>query len=96
MSAKLNHLLALLVAPCCLAGCGLAVPDIKEAWDQDIPAGALGPEQVQPWSGTAQIEFEIKKRIFCDLKDAVAAADTVSFEENGKSRPLLPNDWERR
>ena len=50
-----------------LVGCGLVVPDIKEPWDADKPADAQGPRI----PGTAQIEYEVKQRIFCELGKAV-------------------------
>jgi hypothetical protein len=50
-----------------LAGCGLSVPDIKELWDTDRPADS----QSERIPGTAQIEFEIKKHVFCELGQAV-------------------------
>jgi hypothetical protein len=76
-----------------LVGCGLAVPDIKEAWDQDIPPGTLSPDQKTKVSGTAQMEFEIRKRIFCELRDAVQAVNEIPWEVDGKSKPVLPADW---
>jgi hypothetical protein len=59
--------LTILLICCGLVGCGLAVPDIKEVWDADKPAGAHG----QRIPGTAQIEYEVKQRIFCELGKAV-------------------------
>ncbi|MBU3888056.1 hypothetical protein FM996_00315 [Methylosinus sporium] len=79
--------------PCFLVGCGIRTPDIAEPWDQDIPAGTFGSEQKQKFSATAQIEYEVKKRIFCDLKEAVQAANALTATEGKKTRPLLPNDW---
>jgi hypothetical protein len=79
----------LLLAATCMcflaSGCGLRVPDIKEIWD--------GPE------GTEQIEFEIKKRVYCDLKDAVFEAEqTPYFVEDrttGRTtrKQIIPDDW---
>ena len=61
--------LALTISLFCfgLVGCGLAVPDIKELWDADMPPNAQG----QRIPGTAQIEYEVKQRIFCELGKAV-------------------------
>ena len=83
---------------CCgLTGCGLAIPDIKEAWDADRPAvPAAGQPKI---SGTAQIEFEIKKRVYCELKDAVQTVNQieVSSGPHGKLGPPkkgpLPPEW---
>jgi len=82
-----------LFSSCFLAGCGLRAPDIAEPWDQDIPAGTFGSKQKYKFSATAQIEYEVKKRIYCDLKRAVRAANSLTATEGGKTRPLLPNDW---
>src|SRR5206468_1351046 len=62
-----TRVLTMSVAYSVLVGCGLAVPDIKEAWDADKPADARGPKI----PGAAQIEFEIKKHVFCQLEEAV-------------------------
>lgn len=68
-----------------LGGCGLRVPDIKEVWD--------GPR------GTEQIEFEVKKKVYCELKDAVIAAQRIPFftedRVTGKRKqvPILPDNW---
>lgn len=81
------------------AGCGLTVPDIKEVWDVDIPPDASIPRP--KITGTAQIEFEIKKRIYCDLKDAVQEAQKYDVKESDslhgpqtiKQHGLIPRDW---
>ncbi len=74
-----------------LANCGLGVPDIKEAWDADIPAGA---ETAYPISATAIIEFEIRKRIYCELKDAIVAVDeTAITDPTHKNTKIIPPDW---
>lgn len=73
---------------CALSGCGLHVPDIAEPWD--------GP------NGSAQLEFEIRRKVFCELKDAVKAAYEYQVDEvddvthnpvPGSKRYLLPKDW---
>ena len=43
-----------------------------------------------PISATAQIEFEIKKQIYCELKAAVLTVDGYS---NLGNVPLIPHDW---
>ena len=63
----------------------MIVPDIKEVWD--------GPR------GTEQIEFEVKKRVYCELKDAVIAAQKIPFftedRVTGRKKqiPILPDNW---
>jgi hypothetical protein len=98
--------LILTVAACCeFAACGLVVPDIKEIWDTDKPAD---PVQQQPRvPGAAQIEWEIKKRIFCDLKRAVYNVSHIPVTEDTyghltsthgrvtKRQPgLIPSNWQ--
>lgn len=85
--------LAVLISPWLLTGCGLMTPDIAEPWDRDIPPGTLADDQKLKWPATAQIEFEIKKRIYCDLKEAVQEANTIKPSVGNKYRQLLPNDW---
>jgi hypothetical protein len=94
-----RHLFLLVMAALGLTGCGLAVPDIKEAWDIDKPAD-VAPKTPVAISGTTQIEWEIKKRIYCDLKKAVKEADKIpllSGPSPGKlklTRPyLIPDNW---
>ena len=59
--------LAIALIGCGLAGCGTTVPDIKEVWDADTPPDSQG--RVVP--GAAQIEYEVKQRIYCDLEKVV-------------------------
>ncbi len=84
----------LALLPCSLAGCGTVVPNISEAWDgaKDIPETPGPPDKRQiPVSATAQIEFEIKRQIYCELK---AAVKTVKYYETSHDTfPLLPDDW---
>jgi hypothetical protein len=90
------RLASVVVAALGLTHCGIAVPDIKEAWDADRPAD---PATGQPAiSATAQIEFAIKKRVYCDLKKAVKAVNENSVTNrtaDGRvvtTRPL-PDSW---
>jgi len=87
------YIAALLVVPSFLVGCGLAVPDIKEPWDQDIPPGTLSPNQTTKWSGAAQLELEIKKRIYCELRDAVDAVNKIDYKVDNKPAKMLPDNW---
>jgi hypothetical protein len=79
-----------------LAGCGLVVPSINELWEADKPADEASPQGVP---GAAQLEFEIKKRIYCDLREAVQAADTVPVKVGAmpdtltKVGGLIPKTW---
>jgi hypothetical protein len=91
------YLFAIVLSSCGLAGCGTTVPDIKEIWDKDRPAN---PSTNTPKiTGTAQMEFEIKKRIYCDLKEAVQEANRYFVTEGPKGREtpktsgLIPQDW---
>lgn len=85
--------LATLVLPMLFSGCGLRTPDIAEPWDQDIPPGTLNEDQKLKWSATAQVEYEIRKRIYCDLKEAVQEANKLQPSVGNRYRQLLPNDW---
>jgi hypothetical protein len=59
-----------------LTGCGgLSVPEIGEVWDGS--------------DGTRQVEFEIKKQIYCDLKAAAIQAEGLQLS----GKPALPQDW---
>lgn len=96
MRNQRSQLLMILLASCGLAGCGLVVPNIKEAWDSDIPGAPAenGNGPSPPVAGAAQIEFEIKKQIFCDLKEAVHAANYYYVDEEDRTKtPYLPKDW---
>ncbi len=92
-----ERLIAALLVAASLAGCGLTVPNISEPWDQDIPPNLkLLPND--KLTATAQIEFEIKKRVYCDLKNAVLDAEKIYYGE-GKNEVtrvkngFLPLDW---
>jgi hypothetical protein len=80
-----------LVSAVVLASCGIIVPDIKEPWDADKPATDTDPKV----SGTALIEFEIKKRIYCDLKDDVQYVNQFPATNlrTGQKELLLPMNW---
>ena len=82
-----------------VGGCGLSVPEIKEFWDQDLPGDPDISKNKPPFSGTAQIEFEIRQKIFCELKRAVidvneyyvTAGDTP---DNMRYRQrMIPDGW---
>jgi len=92
----LARVLAVTLVWCVLVGCGLTVPDIKEPWDADKPVDSQGPRI----PGTAQIEFEVKKRIYCDLKKAVQKVNMYPVSSGpspNKLTPLakgpIPLDW---
>jgi uncharacterized membrane protein YgcG len=80
-----------------LTGCGTVVPNIAEPWDgaRDIgeqrEGDLTGKTTAMPISATAQIEFEIKKQIYCELKAAVQTVDWYS--RNTGNVQLLPHDW---
>jgi hypothetical protein len=87
-----TRLLMILLTSSALTGCGTMVPDIKEAWDTDIPATAT----TMPVPGAGQIEFEIKKQIYCELRGAVNAANQYHQKTDDAGallQTLLPKDW---
>jgi hypothetical protein len=89
-AALLATLLATLLAAFGFAGCGLTAPDIREPWDSDIPEDAKGPRI----PATAQIEFEVKKHVFCELGAAVKEVNKNPVILGSKVVPYaLPPDW---
>lgn len=69
-----------------LGGCGLSAPKIHEVWEND--------------DSTKQIEFGIKKRIYCDLKRGIQNANrnsgfALEDRETGKisKKQFIPNNW---
>jgi hypothetical protein len=73
-----------------LFGCGLVVPDIKEAWDADTPPDSQG--RVIP--GAGQIEYEVKQHVFCELGDAVKYVNKkfpVTIDNQPPKNPLPSN-----
>jgi hypothetical protein len=74
-----------------LAGCGLTNPKISEVLDADYPGD---PTVQRPRiSATAQIEFEIKKKVYCELKRAASYVASYSVTERGESRSFIPPEW---
>jgi hypothetical protein len=70
-----------------LSGCGLSVPEISELWDQDRPAD---PAHGTPTlTATAQIEFEIKQKVFCELSYAIAEVQKLRIDD----KPPIPDGW---
>ena len=97
------RLLAVALLACGTGGCGLSVPDIKEAWDADRPPDLKEKQPRIP--GAAQIEWEIKKRVYCELRDAVWNVNDpvhgipVTEETEGgkvlkRQTGLIPADWQ--
>ena len=97
----MRHILYLTFAAAAIftsGGCGIGVPQISEAWDQAYPGDSTTKPPTPPISANAQIEFEIKKRIFCDLRKAVRASLKYNndIEKNGriiKSERIIPLSW---
>jgi|GEM_PF-2503395 len=92
-----------IVACCLVAGCGLSTPAIQEIWDVSYPAvpGDPAAGTAQPaLSGTTLIEFEIKRRVYCELKDAVIKSLDYPVIHRDTPRgpvkriePLIPPLW---
>jgi hypothetical protein len=84
-----------LFASCCLAGCGIAVPDIKEVWDTDKEI------QGKEIPGAGQIELGVKKRVFCELEQAIQFVNKNYPVKKGETPETLkpyannpiPPDW---
>src|ERR1700722_16591455 len=90
-----TQLCACVLLAATLADCGTVVPNIAEPWhrgkDNNDVVDSQG-HRVIPVSATAQIEFEIKKQIYCELK---AAVQTVDYWQRTteNTTDLLPHDW---
>jgi len=102
-----QRMLLVILISSCLSGCGVQVPEIREAWEQDAPAVKLGSdaeandpeipgivvakskkfnEPTAPMSGSARIEYEVKKRVYCELRKAVKAANYFYLIENERKK----------
>jgi hypothetical protein len=99
-SHKGLHLFAIGLISNTLVGCGILVPDIKEAWDRDYAGDPAS--NTPPISGAGQIQYEVKKRIYCGLAAAVQVAKRYNTENstqnNGTVKTsttygLIPDDW---
>lgn len=89
---------ATVIVSCGLASCGTVVPNIKEAWDKDYPGDPTTKPPTPPITGAAQIEYEIKKNVYCELKHAVITAQSYAETEvNGKkvvkTNSFIPPKW---
>jgi hypothetical protein len=62
-----------------LNGCGTTVPEISEFWE--------GP------GGTEELEFNIKRAVYCDLRNAIRSVSDIQETVNGKPVDFLPGDW---
>jgi hypothetical protein len=95
MGRRRPSLLFSLFLSCSLSACGLvAAPEIKEAWDRDYPGDPK--TQTPPMSGTAQIEYEILKRVRCELAEGIHDATYPVMTESGIElrKSIIPSDWE--
>jgi hypothetical protein len=71
-----------------LSGCGLTVPQVAEFWDRDYPGDPS--KGIQTMTATAQIEYEIKQKVYCELRYAVQQAELIKVP---KGRLALPEPW---
>src|SRR5580658_1951039 len=81
-----------------LSSCGLHSPDISEPFD-----GPGTPEDaahgITPFSATTQIEFEIRRKVYCELRDAVQHVNSYPLtaeNESGSVKEagvMIPNNW---
>lgn len=82
-----------------LSGCGLHSPDISEVFDGPGEAeNRKANPPTPPYTATMQIEFEIRRRIYCDLKAAVKHVNeypqTLIYSSGKKQTlPMLPDNW---
>lgn len=85
-----RHKLAVALISSALCGCGLTVPQVGEFWDRDYPGNTTGTPAL---TATAQIEYEIKQKVYCELRYAIQQAELVPVKKDGKSFPLIPHGW---
>ena len=80
-----------------LTGCGLAVPDIKEPWDRTYPGAPADAQYpaTPPIGGAGQIEYEIKRHVYCELAKAVQTANKyITTDSNGRRHAgMIPESW---
>jgi hypothetical protein len=100
MHSRSVQLLIMLLISMGLASCGLMIPDIKESWDKDVPAD---PVTATPKiTGAAQMEWEIRRRVYCELKEAVRSVNQLLLAQRtgknvkgaDKSGGPIPLNWE--
>lgn len=81
-----------------VSGCGLSNPEISEVFDgPGIPEDPTIHKP--PATATTQIEFEIRRKIYCELRDAVQHVNTIpltSGDDPSKliyHRLMIPKAW---
>lgn len=72
-----------------LCGCGLTVPEVGEFYDRDYPGDPPGVGKTPLLTATAQIEYEIKQKVYCELRNAVQKAEKVPVDRG----LLIPDGW---
>lgn len=96
MTTAPSRLVIAAIVSSSLAGCGLAPPQISEVWDQDFPGveanaplpnGKPAQKRLPKISATAQIEYEIKRKIYCELRRAILSLRDYQLESQ------LPKNW---
>jgi hypothetical protein len=82
-----------------LSSCGLEPPKLGEFWVQGYPGDKN--QEMPKITSTGQMEYEIRKRIFCDLKKAVFEAQKIAFSKEDPKHPgkfipekIIPETWE--
>jgi hypothetical protein len=84
-----RHKLAAALISSGLCGCGLTVPQVGEFWDRDYPGDPTKGTRGTPMlTATAQIEYEIKQKVYCELRYAVQYVDPVGVQPH-----LIPYGW---
>jgi hypothetical protein len=66
-------------------GCAMNVPEIGEFCDQDYPGDRT--KNIPVFTSTAQIEYEIEQKVYCELKYAVQQAEKL---DTPNSKRLIP------
>ncbi len=81
-----------------VGGCGLSNPQISEVFDG--PGISEDPTIYRPpATATTQIEFEIRRKIYCELREAVQHANTIPLSSGDDPskliyhRLMIPKEW---
>jgi uncharacterized membrane protein YgcG len=73
-----------------LSGCGLTIPQVGEFWDHDYLGDPDLTKGNPTLTATAQIEYEIKQKVYCELRYAVQQAELIPV---GNEKLAIPHDW---
>ena len=80
-----------------VAGCGTAVPTISEPWEKGFSGHPDSKPYVTPVTASGELEFEIKKNVYCELLHAVTDLKKydapLSFRGKIVDTQFIPDSW---